>query len=231
MLVSRLTDVLGELGLSVLDLPARYDDLGAAARARVSLDFEAIGLKLKSVFVTAISVPPEVEKAIDERASMGAIGNMQAYLQFKAARALGDAALNPGGGESMAGLGVGLGAGIGLGGAMASVIGQSIQGLAAGGASQPAAAPATMGLADSFAALKQLVAQQITLSAADKAEVAAGLDAVLTQLTSSTATLDQVKSARQALTSRFPWLAQALNDALSTPAALQALGAISSRSV
>ena len=74
----------------------------------------------------AISVPPEVEQALDERAQMGAIGNMQACMQFKVARALGDAALaGAGEGGSMAGLGVSLGAGLGLGTAMASAIGQA----------------------------------------------------------------------------------------------------------
>ena len=111
ILNSRLTDVIGELHSSVLDLPTRYDELSAAVQAKSAVDFEALGLKIKAVFVTTINVPPEVEKAMDERASMGAIGNMQAYLQFKAARAIGDIAQNPGSGGSVAGLGVSLGAG------------------------------------------------------------------------------------------------------------------------
>ncbi|MEP7359624.1 MAG: SPFH domain-containing protein, partial [Anaerolineales bacterium] len=162
ILTTRLTDVLGELRASVLDLPTRYDELSAAVRAKTTGDFEALGLKIKAVYITGISVPPEVEKAMDERASMGAIGNMQAYLQFKAARAIGDVAQNPGSGGSIAGLGVSLGAGLGLGSTMASAIGGALTGgaSAAAGVSSPAGSPAPGGglaagggLAQDFAVL------------------------------------------------------------------------------
>src|SRR5436305_14860147 len=63
---------------------------------------------------------------------MGAIGNMQAYLQFKAARGIGDAAQNTSGGG--AATGVGLGAGIGLGAGMAGMITGAVQGGGGGGA-------------------------------------------------------------------------------------------------
>jgi membrane protease subunit (stomatin/prohibitin family) len=122
ILISRLTDLLGEVQTSLLDLPAHNDELGAGLRARSSDGFEPLGLLLKGVYPTPISIPPEVERAIDERASIGAIGDMQTYMQFKAARALGDAAQASGGeGGSLAGMGVGLGAGLGT--AMATAIG------------------------------------------------------------------------------------------------------------
>ena len=54
------------------------------------------------------SAEKEVEAALDKRASMGALGDAQRYMQFQAADALRDAAQNEGGG---AGLGAGLGAG------------------------------------------------------------------------------------------------------------------------
>jgi len=176
-----------------------------------------LGLLLKAVYITAISVPEEGEKALDERAQMGAIGDMQAYLQFKAARALGDAALaGAGEGGSMAGLGVSLGAGLGLGTAMVSAIGQAVQGPAGGGgaAAAPGAVPAGGSLADGpalslskgFAGLKQLVAQQLTLSAEEREAATVALDALLTQLASSTSTMEDVKAARNALIGRFPWL-------------------------
>ena len=128
ILTSHLTDVIGELHSSILDLPTRYDELSAALQAKSQVDFQALGLNVKAVFVTTINVPPDVEKAMDERASMGAIGNMQAYLQFKAARAIGDMAQNPGSGNYVAGLGVSLGAGLGLGATMASAIGGAFGG-------------------------------------------------------------------------------------------------------
>jgi membrane protease subunit (stomatin/prohibitin family) len=234
ILVSRLTDLLGEIQTSLLDLPAHYDEMGAGLRAKASSDFEALGLLLKSVFLTAVDIPPEVEKAIDERASMGAIGDMQAYMQFKAARALGDAARVGGGeGGSFAGMGVGLGAGLGLGTAMAGAIGQALQ--PAGGtptaAAVPAGAPSGDDLVGGFADLKQLVSQQLTLSAAEKEAAAQALDALLLQLTSTSSTLDDVKAAREAVISGFPWLAGSLQALLNTPVALQMIGQIAARSL
>ena len=69
---------------------------------------------LKQIYIQSISPTEETQKAIDERAAMGAIGDMNRYMQFKAARALGDAAQQPGGASGgAAGAGVGLGAGLG----------------------------------------------------------------------------------------------------------------------
>ena len=228
MLISRFADLLGELKASLLDLPAKYDELGSGLRAKTSDDFESLGLLLKAVYVTAISVPEEVERALDERAEMGAIGDMQAYMQFKAARALGDAAL-AGGGEagSFAGMGVGLGAGMGLGTAMASAIAGAMPG--AGGGVAPAQAAG--GLSEGFAGLRQLIGQQLTLSAEEKQAATEGLDALFTQLSSATATMENVKAAREALTRRFPWMAEPVNTLLNTPAALQLLGQIAARSM
>jgi len=234
MLISRFADLLGELEVGLLDLPAKYDEMGSGLRAKASDDFEALGLLLKAVYVTAIAVPPEVEQALDERAQMGAIGNMQAYMQFKAARALGDAALaGAGEGGSMAGLGVGLGAGVGLGTAMASAIGQAVQGPAGAGgaAAAPAGAPTGGGLDGGFAALKHLVSQQLTLPAEDREAATAGLDALMVHLMSTTGTMEDVKAARRDLTERFPWLEEPLNNLLNTPAALQMLGQIAARSL
>jgi membrane protease subunit (stomatin/prohibitin family) len=234
MLIGRFADLLGEFQANLLDLPAKYDELGSGLRARASDDFEALGLLLKAVYITAISVPPEVERALDECAQMGAIGNMEAYLQFKAARALGDAAVaGAGEGGSMAGLGVSLGAGLGLGTAMTSAIGRAVQGPAGGGgaAAAPGAASDERSLADGFAGLKQLVAQQLTLSVEDKEAATVALDALLGQLASSTSTMEDVKSARDALISDFPWLEEPVRALLSTPLALQLMGQIATRSM
>lgn len=239
VLISRFADLLGELKANLLDLPAKYDELGSGLRARASEDFDAMGLLLKAVYVTAISVPPEVEKALDERAQMGAIGNMQAYMQFKAARALGDAAqAGSGEGGTLAGMGVSLGAGLGLGTAMATAIGQSLQATAGGGgaAATPAGALAGGGggpesVGQGFTELKQVVAQQLTLSAQEKEAAQTGLDALLAQLNSSTATMEDVKAARQALIQSHPWLEGPLKNLFNTPAALQMLGQIAARSL
>ena len=124
IIIARLTDLLGEVRKSVLDLPSMYDEIGAGAKAKVQDDFNALGIALKTLYVTSISPTEDTAKAIDERAAMGAIGNMQAYLQFKAARAMTEAAAAPGG---VAGAGVGLGAGVGMGAAMAQMMAQAMQ--------------------------------------------------------------------------------------------------------
>ena len=246
ILTTRLTDVVGELHSSVLDLPTRYNELSAAVQAKSSVDFEALGLKIKAVFVTAINVPPEVEQAMDERASMGAIGNMQAYLQFKAARAIGDVAQNPGAGNSVAGLGVNLGAGLGLGATMASAIGGAFGGAggamggaasggtggapAGGGGAAGAPAPGG-GLAGQFTVLSALVQQQIAVSANDRATAIAGLTSLQGLLTSGTTTMDELRNNRNNLTTKFPWLAEPINTLLNSPDGLQAVGRISTRSL
>ncbi len=138
VIISRLTDVLGENMTSILDLPRLFDELSAALRATLQDDFTAMGLGLKQFRIISISPTEETAKAIDERASMGAIGDMNAYMQFKAARAMGDAAQQPGGGSSE---GLGMGAGLGMGMGMASMIAQAMgQGQTSSGAAAEQAA-------------------------------------------------------------------------------------------
>ena len=154
--ISRLTDVLGENMTSIFDLPQLFDEIGAGMRAKVQDDFTAMGVSLKQFMVVSITPTEETAKAIDERASMGAIGNMDAYLKYKAARAMGDAAQAGG----TAGEGLGLGAGIGLGAGMAGMITSAMsnaqQQPAQPQPAQPAAAAATdvMTLEEAAAYLK-----------------------------------------------------------------------------
>jgi membrane protease subunit (stomatin/prohibitin family) len=124
IIIAKLTDFLGELKKSLFDLPSLYDEIGAGTKAKVQDDFNALGIALKTLYVNSISPTEETAKAIDERAAMGAIGNMQAYLQFKAAQAMTEAAGVPGG---VAAAGVGLGAGVGMGAAMAQMMAQAMQ--------------------------------------------------------------------------------------------------------
>jgi membrane protease subunit (stomatin/prohibitin family) len=125
IIVARLNDLLGENLKTVFDLPAYYDELAAGVKARVAEDFSKQGLELVDLIISAITPPEEVQKMIDERSGMGAIGDMQAYMQFKAAQSLPDAAKQPGG---AAGQGMGMGLGFGYGQMMAGAIsGQGAQ--------------------------------------------------------------------------------------------------------
>ncbi len=138
IIISRLTDILGELGVSLFDIPAMFDELSAAIKAKVADDFAQLGIQLKQMFLGSVSPTEETQKAIDERAAMGAIGDMQKYLQYQAAKSMRDASGQGGGGEagSAAGTGVGLGAGFGLGAGMAGMIGQAMTGAFQGSGGQ-----------------------------------------------------------------------------------------------
>jgi membrane protease subunit (stomatin/prohibitin family) len=123
MVISRLTDLIGENIKSIFDLPAMFDEISAATRIKLRDEFAALGLDLKRLYILSVSPTEETSKAIDEAASMGAIGNMDAYMKFKTARAVGDAAAQPGGaaGET-AQMGLGLGAGMAAARAMADAM-------------------------------------------------------------------------------------------------------------
>jgi membrane protease subunit (stomatin/prohibitin family) len=155
VVVSRMTDVLGEAKAGLLDLPSMYDEISGMIRARLVDDFRALGVALKALFINNISPTEETAKAIDERASMGAIGDMTKYIQYKAARAMGDAATAGGGGAAgnLAGAGVGLGAGVGIGAAMAGAISDAMRAGREGSAA-PAAAGAAAVAATAAATVK-----------------------------------------------------------------------------
>ncbi len=140
IIVAKMTDLLGEQKKSVLDLPSLYNEIGAGTKAQLTDDFAMIGLNLKALYVNAITPTEDTAKAIDERAAMGAIGDMDKYMKFKAARAMGDAANQPGGASGALETGLGLGAGAGLGAAMAGMMSQAFQQQQAGAAPKAAAA-------------------------------------------------------------------------------------------
>ena len=116
VIVSRLNDFLGEHVDTILQLPRQYDEIGVAVKTRLADDFRRYGLELMDFFINSITPPPEVQRMIDERSGMAAVGNLDDFMKFKAAKAMGDAATGVGSGGSQAagGLGVGLGAGLGF---------------------------------------------------------------------------------------------------------------------
>ena len=135
--VTEFTDALGELKIPALDLAAQYKEMGDRLRTAINGEFKDWGLEVTKFFIENISVPEEVQDAINKRASMGALGNVDQYMKFQAADALRDAAQNEGGG---AGLGAGLGAGFAVGNQMANAFsggGQQQQGGGATAATIP----------------------------------------------------------------------------------------------
>ena len=129
IIVSRFNDMLGETLDTVLNLPRYYDELGVALKARVQEDFGKFGIRLEDLFINSITPPAEVQKIIDEKSELMAVGDLDRFMKFKAAKAMGDAAQQSGGtaGEGAAGTGMGLGLGAGLGMMMPSILQQSMR--------------------------------------------------------------------------------------------------------
>lgn len=149
VIVNDFTDLMGENTESILDLPAMFEEISAATRARLQDDFAALGLTLKRLYIMSVSPTEETSKAIDEAASMGAIGDMNRYLKFKSARAIGDAAQQEGGAAGAAQTGLGLGAGFGAAKAIADA-------LSAGSISEDTAREAVEAADDPMAKLQML---------------------------------------------------------------------------
>jgi membrane protease subunit (stomatin/prohibitin family) len=127
MLVSRFAAALGEAKVAALDLASHQDEVSKLLISRLKDDFAPFGLEVVTLAIENISMPPEVEAAMDKRTSMGVIGNMSAYTQFQTANAIADAAKNPGG----AGATMGLGAGFAMGNQMASQMSAAMGGMSA----------------------------------------------------------------------------------------------------
>ncbi len=133
-LVSGLSDAIAESKIPALDLAANYDELSNYAMQAINPKLAGLGLQLVSFVIENISLPEEVEKAMDRRTSMGVVGDLNRYTQYQAAEAMREAANNPGG---TAGAGVGMGAGMAMGQMFAQAMGQQQT-----AAAQPAAVPA-----------------------------------------------------------------------------------------
>ncbi len=123
LLVGRLNDFLGETLKTIFELPQFFDEMAAGLKSRVLDDFAKYGLEISDLIINSITPPEEVQKMIDERAGMGAVGDMGKFIQFKAAKAMEKAAEK--GGEASSGMGMGLGAGFGM--MMPGMINQAIE--------------------------------------------------------------------------------------------------------
>jgi len=120
MIVGRLASALATAQVPVLDLAAHQDAIGTSLAGVLSEDLAAVGIAIPKFIIENISLPPEVEQAVDRRTQMGIVGNLEQYTQFQVANAIEDAARNPGGG----GEGIGIGMGMAVGQRMASALGQ-----------------------------------------------------------------------------------------------------------
>jgi membrane protease subunit (stomatin/prohibitin family) len=132
VIVSRFVDALAQAKIAVLDLAGNYDKISVAALQQIRPDLATMGLELTSFLIENISLPPEVEQALDKRAQMGVLGNLDQYTKYQTANAIPEAAKNPGG---LAGAGMGVGLGVAMG--------QQMAGALAGGGGVPPPLPQT----------------------------------------------------------------------------------------
>lgn len=116
MLVMGISDALGTCKMGVADMSANLIELSSSVRKTLADRFKSIGLELSSFNFESFSLPPEVEKAIDENARLGLLkDNAELYAQIARADAMVEAAKNPGMAGSVVGAGIGLGIGADIG--------------------------------------------------------------------------------------------------------------------
>ncbi|RJQ56072.1 MAG: SPFH domain-containing protein, partial [Desulfobacteraceae bacterium] len=110
VIVSRFNDFMGETLDTLLNLPARYDEVSEGLAARLHEDFSRFGLNLFNLYINSITPPPEVQQAIDDRSRMEVFKDMDRLMQMKAAMAMEKASE----GKDGAGADLGMGTSLGL---------------------------------------------------------------------------------------------------------------------
>ncbi|GAB3993836.1 SPFH domain-containing protein [Glycomyces albus] len=132
--VAAFAPAIASAGIPVLDMAVHQEQIGERLRGAVAGQLAELGLDVPSFTLTNISMPKEVEEALDKRTSIGVVGDLGAYTQYQAANALEESAKSGGGASD----GLGLGAGLAMGNQMA----QNLSGQQAQQQAQPGAAPA-----------------------------------------------------------------------------------------
>jgi membrane protease subunit (stomatin/prohibitin family) len=138
-IITRFTDFVAESKVPFLDYAANLNEFSDALLPVMQREFEHFGLGLERFFIMNMSLPPAVEKVLDERAGMAAIGSsMDDYTKFQIAQSIPEAAKGGGDGGGLAGAGMGAGIGMAVGNALAGSLGggQAAGAAPAGGGGQ-----------------------------------------------------------------------------------------------
>ncbi|NUZ04634.1 SPFH domain-containing protein [Piscinibacter koreensis] len=141
LMLQHISDAVASSGVPFLDLAANQVEFAKALQAATAPAFEQIGLKLEMVTMQNVSLPPELQKILDQRIGMQMVGDTARFMQYQTAQSIPALAAGAadGGGGGVVDSAVGLGAGVALGQVMAN---QLSQGLAANAPGAPAAAAA-----------------------------------------------------------------------------------------
>lgn len=108
LIVTRFGTILAGANIPLLDLSKNYDGLAKFITERIAPEFDGYGLQIATMLVENVSLPDEVEQALDRRAGAAMAGDLGRYTQFQAAQALTAAAENEGG-LAAGGIGMGIG--------------------------------------------------------------------------------------------------------------------------
>lgn len=129
IIVSRLAQTLPEVLTTVADLPQNYSEIAGRVKKGVHSDFDQYGLELVDMVIEAITLPDEVQQAIDRAAGTRAVSEDEVgkYERVARADALRDAAKQPGGAAEGITTGLGIGAGFGIAKEMISEVGPTQQ--------------------------------------------------------------------------------------------------------
>ena len=109
IMVSRLNDLFGEKLDTILDIPKQYEELATEAKIRIKDEFFKLGIELEDFYITSLTPPDDVQKMIDQKSGMKVIGDLDKFLKFSLAKAMGSSR-----GMAQAGAGMGIGAGVGM---------------------------------------------------------------------------------------------------------------------
>ncbi|MHB9118198.1 MAG: SPFH domain-containing protein [Burkholderiales bacterium] len=122
-IVSNISDIFGESGVPFIDMAANQGAFDRALKANLEPVFTNFGLELETLMVQNVSLPEELQKALDDHIGVNIMGGMQDYTKYQAANAIPLAAQNEGG---LAGLGAGVGVGFGVARQVTQAMGQSL---------------------------------------------------------------------------------------------------------
>ncbi len=169
MLVASFTHAVGHIKVPFLDLAGQYQRIAEICQDEMAEEFAGYGLALTKFILQSVTLPEEVQKAIDQRSSMGAVGDMQKFTQYQAAQALRENAGQGGGGAGAQAMD--LAVGLSMGQMMASSLGASV--------AAPLQRPAPgEGVAGRLRKLKQLKEEGLI----DEETFAVKRDAILAEL-------------------------------------------------
>ncbi len=149
LVIASMTSAFGGSSVPFLDMAANQGLLGDKMKQEMAPVFERYGVTMENFAVENVSLPEDLQKAIDTRISMGMMGDMARFTQYQVANSIPMAAQNEGG---IAGVGASLGAGLAMAQTMADSLKSTLGGATSAGAAGAASAPAAPAAVDDPAA-------------------------------------------------------------------------------